>query len=337
MADIFVSYAKEDRLYAQQTVTALQAAGYSVWWDDDITPHGSWDATIERELNAAKAVLVLWTPRSIESEFVRAEANWAKDQQKLLPVRLEPCPLPIAFSMVQTADLTDWDGDPDHGEWQRVLSWVRSFMSGKPFDPAMASQPAQPARRKPPRKAAYLVRAMIFAVLVAGGIFALTQSGLLGGGPHYVEAVEVDPPSCTRISSRAFLDPIDGGTCFQCGVDFARTSAAITSDRACEKPGGNGSYAAVKVGNDGPGIGNCPGGFMDLTVKGCWSCQGGTRTLAHITANDACTGARPAIPARAERLGDPVCADNAFMSAEGKCLTCPSGSSLTPDHECMVE
>lgn len=344
MADIFVSYAKEDRLYAQQTVTALQAAGYSVWWDDDITPHGSWDATIERELNAAKAVLVLWTPRSIESEFVRAEANWAKNQNKLVPVQLEACPLPIAFSMVQTANLTGWKGEAGHPEWQRVLNWIASYAapSGDPVPAAVHGIGSNPNADRD--AIAMSGRLISFSRFLLGLIIlcALAGLGYAGlsmlrpSGPTYVAAAEAGAPSCTRLSSRAFLDPIDGGTCFQCGVDFKRTAAPVTSDSACEKPGGNGSFPAVKVGNDGPGIGNCPGGFMDLTVKGCWSCQGGTRTMAPITANDACTGERPPILARPERLGAPVCAEDAFQASATSCMTCPTGSTRTEDNRCKL-
>lgn len=67
VADVFLSYKKEDRAKAERAVAALEAAGYSVWWDDDLTPRNSWDAEIEREIAAAKAVLVLWPPRARET------------------------------------------------------------------------------------------------------------------------------------------------------------------------------------------------------------------------------------------------------------------------------
>ena len=38
MADIFLSYKKEDRAVAKRLVGALEATGKSVWWDDALNP-----------------------------------------------------------------------------------------------------------------------------------------------------------------------------------------------------------------------------------------------------------------------------------------------------------
>ena len=75
MADIFLSYKKEDRVIAERLVAALRKAGKSVWWDDALNPQQAWDAMIEREIAAAAYVVVLWTPRSVTSDWVRSEAH----------------------------------------------------------------------------------------------------------------------------------------------------------------------------------------------------------------------------------------------------------------------
>lgn len=345
MADIFLSYAKSDRRLAEQAVAALKAASFTVWWDDDITPHGSWDATIERELNAAKAVLVLWTPDSVNSEFVRAEANWAKGQDKLVPAQFVPCTLPIAFSLVQTANLVGWGGRADHPEWQRVLRWLKSYGGGEvspePVEPKLPDQVTprpEPIQIKAAGASRLIWPAAIAAVLVTG-VLLLFQAGLLGGEarPVYVDAVDAGAPRCNALDARAFADRSVPDTCFRCPVGMTRTTAAVTSNAACSKPGGNGSFAAIKVGDHGPGIGNCPGGFMDLTVKGCWSCRGGTRTVHHITSGQACVGARPPVTAPAETSGRPVCADGAFRTPTSKtCLACPPGAVKTEAGLCQI-
>ncbi len=56
MADIFLSYKKEDRAVAERLVGALRATGKSVWWDDALNPAQAWDAMIEREIAAARVV-----------------------------------------------------------------------------------------------------------------------------------------------------------------------------------------------------------------------------------------------------------------------------------------
>ena len=106
MADVFICYKREDRKLAERAETALINEGFSVWWDKSITPRESWDRVIEREATNAKAILVIWTPRAVEAEWVRIEAGFGKEQGKLVPVLAETCNLPFAFQLTQTADLT---------------------------------------------------------------------------------------------------------------------------------------------------------------------------------------------------------------------------------------
>jgi hypothetical protein len=143
MADIFVSYSKKDRPLAERVVSALQQAGYSVWWDDRLTPVESWDRMIEREIEAAKCVLVLWTKNSVDSEWVRIEANFAKNARpaKLVQARFDKSELPIAFSLTQCADVFDARLEPSRNrEWARVLGWLGLFAT--PAAPAPAAPPA---------------------------------------------------------------------------------------------------------------------------------------------------------------------------------------------------
>ena len=74
MADVFVSYTAGDRTRVAQLVNALQANGLSVWWDRGIGVGSTFDREIERELDAAKCVVVVWSNASVDSEWVRNEA-----------------------------------------------------------------------------------------------------------------------------------------------------------------------------------------------------------------------------------------------------------------------
>ncbi len=133
MADVFLSYKKEDRPRVGSIVEAIVAAGFSVWWDDRITPQGEWDETIMREIEAAKAVVVLWTDHSVKSKWVRTEAHYANERQKLIPVRIDNCDLPIAFMLNQTADLSQWKGDQADSKWHKLLEWIEELVRGAPF------------------------------------------------------------------------------------------------------------------------------------------------------------------------------------------------------------
>ncbi len=68
MADVFLSYAREDRASAQALAEALALEGWSVWWDHRIIVGEAFDQAIERELHAAKSVVVLWSDHSVVSE-----------------------------------------------------------------------------------------------------------------------------------------------------------------------------------------------------------------------------------------------------------------------------
>ena len=132
MADVFVSYKREDAEIANRVVTALRESGISVWWDDGITPRQSWDLEIEQAISEADTVVVLWSPRSVTSDWVRTEAHYGKDRGKLVPILVEPCTIPIAFTLNQTVDLTKWQGDREDRQWRKLLTWITDLTSTKP-------------------------------------------------------------------------------------------------------------------------------------------------------------------------------------------------------------
>jgi formylglycine-generating enzyme required for sulfatase activity len=131
MAQVFISYKKEDFETAGRVVAALADSGISVWWDESLTSRSAWDAEIEREIAAAPTVVVLWTPRSVSSDWVRTEAHYGQDHGKLIPVMIEACTIPIAFKLRQTLDLCDWRGERDHRQWRKLLAWIADLATTK--------------------------------------------------------------------------------------------------------------------------------------------------------------------------------------------------------------
>ena len=69
MADIFLSYAREDLRQAEQLASALASAGWSIWWNRTLLPGQNFDEVIQNEIDAAKCVLVLWSVTSVESRW----------------------------------------------------------------------------------------------------------------------------------------------------------------------------------------------------------------------------------------------------------------------------
>src|SRR5262245_50689230 len=84
MADVFISYSKARAGEAKELADELGELGYDVWWDTSLLPVGSFGAEIDRQLDSAKAVIVVWSPESIRSKWVYAEAEHADRQEKLV-------------------------------------------------------------------------------------------------------------------------------------------------------------------------------------------------------------------------------------------------------------
>ena len=114
MSDIFLSYANEALERVQVLADALEDRGWSVWWDRRIPIGQSFDSVIQRELDAARAVVVVWTHDAVVSRWVRSEAERAAKQGKALPVVMDNVQLPLGASLLQTADLSDWRGETNH-------------------------------------------------------------------------------------------------------------------------------------------------------------------------------------------------------------------------------
>jgi adenylate cyclase len=151
MADVFVSYARIDKARVAPLVAAIEAKGWSVWWDPDIAPGQEFDDQIEAEINAAKAVVVVWTPTSVASRWVRGEAREAAERGILVPVRFEQARLPMDVRAIHTTDIDGWGGNPDSPQAQELLralaATIARSQTAKPGGASTVAAPEKPAAR----------------------------------------------------------------------------------------------------------------------------------------------------------------------------------------------
>jgi adenylate cyclase len=152
MADIFVSYSRTDKARVAPLVAALEAEGWSVWWDPEIAPGQDFDSLIAAELETAHAVLVVWTPASVASRWVRGEAREAADRGILVPARFDDVKLPIDVRAIHTTDLDAWQENPQSSAFQELVRAL-SPLAPKGETPTAA----QAAMRERPRQVAVCV------------------------------------------------------------------------------------------------------------------------------------------------------------------------------------
>jgi serine/threonine-protein kinase len=135
--DLFVSYKAEDRARVKPLVDALEAEGFSVWWDVHIGGGTNWREDIEEHLDAAKCVIVAWTKRSVarEGNFVRDEATRAQRRGTYLPVRIDAVDPPLGFGEVQALPLIGWKGDSADPRFKAVADAAQNVIAGKAFAP----------------------------------------------------------------------------------------------------------------------------------------------------------------------------------------------------------
>lgn len=138
MADIFLSYANEDAEAIEQLVDAIQAAGWSVFWDRDIPPGTTWHEVLDEQLTSARCIVVAWTQASTGSRWVREEAEDGRNRNVLIPVLLDAIEPPRGFRGIQAADLVGWSGDPVHPEFEQLCGAIRRLVG----PPAGAATPA---------------------------------------------------------------------------------------------------------------------------------------------------------------------------------------------------
>ncbi|MEO8548022.1 MAG: TIR domain-containing protein [Sphingomicrobium sp.] len=128
MSHVFISYARSTEAQAQQVVEALRALGHEVWRDDELPAHRPYSEVIEERLQAAGAVVVMWSAEAVKSQWVRAEADAAREKGTLIQVSVDGTVPPMPFNQIQCADLKGWDGDARAPGWRKVEGSVAALI-----------------------------------------------------------------------------------------------------------------------------------------------------------------------------------------------------------------
>jgi hypothetical protein len=133
MADIFISYAREDRSRIEPLAKSLQSLGWSVFWDRTIPAGKTWRQVIGDALKTTRLVIVAWSKDSIESDWVQEEADRGRRRNILIPVLIDNIDPPLGFGTIQAADLTSWNPAQSSPEFEKLISDISIILGPSPI------------------------------------------------------------------------------------------------------------------------------------------------------------------------------------------------------------
>ena len=241
MIDVFISYSRTNQALVRRLAEAVKAEGYSVWWDDELPPHLSYGDVITEKIGAAKAAIVVWSESAAASEWVRAEADVARGQKKLIQTSIDDRMPPMPFNQIQFASIGDWRGEDDHPGWKKVKASLAALCGAAPAAAAQAHPmpttppparaapppPARPAGARPWLLPALAALAVLVLVL-AGGLLWLNRDPGEGGGAIETAQADAAAPAAdsparpartdARFTQAATIDDSDGFTNVRSGA-----------------------------------------------------------------------------------------------------------------------
>lgn len=175
MADVFISYKREERAQVERIAERLKGLGLSVWFDSRLPSGESFDEEINREIHDAKCVLVCWSPGAVQSQWVRAEAAIGRERDVLATVMLAPTRLYPPFNLIHTIDLSKWDGRDTDPAWLGTIGRIGALTGRQDLVERAGKYVGQAGAdlTKPKKSRLGLVLAIFaaFAVVGVGGYF----------------------------------------------------------------------------------------------------------------------------------------------------------------------
>jgi hypothetical protein len=182
MVDVFISYKRDERARASAIARRLQRLGLDVWLDDKIASGTQFHAEIEGALRQAKAILVLWSPGSVKSDWVRNEASFGLEHGNLVAIMLAPCELPVAFRSAQYEPLFERRFKDDHPGWIKVIERIKDLAYKRAE--VETRQTKLRIRRKIGRTLQWIGAWLLAAVLILPIIGYITTRGSITPGGY---------------------------------------------------------------------------------------------------------------------------------------------------------
>lgn len=168
MAKVFVSYARNSEPVARRLTRLLGAAGHDAWSDAELPPHRPYAEVIEERLASADAVVVLWSADAARSQWVRAEAEYARERGKLLQASLDGVLPPLPFNQTQCASLPKGDVERHAAAWSKILASIDQLGQSPATPPPVTAAASRSPRA---RRLGWSLAGVVLILLAGGGAF----------------------------------------------------------------------------------------------------------------------------------------------------------------------
>jgi hypothetical protein len=212
---VFLSYDRDDAAKARRIASSLENAGHTVWWDKHISGGTQFAKEIEQALNGADIVVVLWSPSSAESPWVRDEAGSGRDRARLVPLSLDGTLPPLGFRQYQSIELGGWKGRGRVPRLSEILAAIERQLKDPGIPPPVGTGAVR--RRQGPSLSMWAL------VAVGIGMFFVIV-GLLIGHPWESKSSSTPTVSVRPADHSALSQDMARNLVLKLGeVQFART------------------------------------------------------------------------------------------------------------------
>ena len=140
---VFLSYKSEDRQIVAHLVRALEENNFDVWWDQDIQAGDRWDQRIAQQLQQAECVVVVWSENSVQSRWVRDEAQFGAERQILVPISIDGTGPPLGFRSFQSTPLTSADGSFQEARLAQIIDGIKTKIGRSGIPPSRPPKPVK--------------------------------------------------------------------------------------------------------------------------------------------------------------------------------------------------
>ncbi|HXG99186.1 MAG TPA: TIR domain-containing protein [Sphingomicrobium sp.] len=200
MAEVFVSYSRANEALAKRVESGLKTCGFEAWRDDQLPAHRAYSEIIEQRLRGASAVVVLWSKEAAQSQWVRAEADFARTHGKLVQAQLDDTLPPMPFNQIQCADLRGWRGGGSHAGWAKLQSSVKALVSGE--DQPTAAISKVHLWEHPMARWAAAAAALLLVIAASASAWFLLKSDV---SPAVAVAAADDSPPSRALANDMFV------------------------------------------------------------------------------------------------------------------------------------